>query len=179
MSQDRFFKRLVQLWTTSMVPLTKANVVAYTGASLKKVDALLDGLTTAGTIEMDVQADGTVVWKIPAMRRNLQGAYHLADLQGDAEDNKRSMVLSTALSFFFGPLGWLYAAPTKVAVPGSIAYVLMCSLLPKAILTSVLGVSAPVTALLGAAYAWNYNRNGRRTPLLGDEGPSPKALPPR
>ncbi len=93
-------------------------------------------------------------------------------------DNKKSLIASGALSFFFGPLGWLYAAPLSSALPAIIIYMVACAIMPHFLLAPILALVNPVCALAGVAYALRYNQKGERTPLLGpgDERPS---LPPR
>jgi hypothetical protein len=85
---------------------------------------------------------------------------------------KKSILLSGILSLFFGPLGWLYAAPWAVAIPGSAAYLLVCAILPKFLLVYLLGLLAPLSALGGVVYAMGFNMAGKRTPIFGkDEEP--------
>ena len=45
------------------------------------------------------------------------------------------------------------------------AYVLLCSILPGFLLAPLLGIGLPVSALVGAYYAWEYNQNGGRVSL--------------
>jgi hypothetical protein len=93
---------------------------------------------------------------------------------GKAEE-KKSVLLSGALSFFFGPLGWLYAAPFKEAVPVILVYVLVCSILPNFLLVYLLGMVNVASAIAGVLYAWSYNQEGRRAPLVMKDPPE---LPP-
>jgi len=91
--------------------------------------------------------------------------------------DKKSILLSGGLSFFFGPLGWLYAAPWKVALPGAAIYLLLASLLPTFMLVYLLGIFAPVSAIGGVLYALGFNMAGKRVPIFGKEQePSPKQL---
>jgi hypothetical protein len=95
-----------------------------------------------------------------------------------AGGDRKSVIASGALSFFFGPLGWLYAAPLSSALPAIVIYMVACAVLPHFLLAPILALVNPVCALAGVAYALRYNQKGERTPLLGsgDERPS---LPPR
>lgn len=86
------------------------------------------------------------------------------------ETNKRSVVASGLLSFFFGPLGWLYAAPWKSAIVGGGAYLLAAAILPSFLMVYVVGIVAPVSAIAGVLYALGYNLAGARTPLFGKSG---------
>ena len=87
---------------------------------------------------------------------------------------RKSVVVSGALSFFLGPLGWLYAAPWPVAVGGSLAYLIACKLLPMFIVVYVLGIVAPFSAIAGVLYAMGFNMTGARTPLFGKDRPPPR-----
>jgi len=95
-----------------------------------------------------------------------------------AGEGKKSLVASGLLSFFFGPLGWLYAAPLKEAVPAIVVYSLFW------IVFSHFALFAPIFTLLhilfgaaGVGYALRHNQKGERTSLLtSDPG---RALPPR
>src|SRR5207248_5388147 len=89
---------------------------------------------------------------------------------------RRSLVASGALSFFFGPLGWLYAAPLKDALPGILLFALLYAVLPHFLLLPLLGLLLPVSALAGVTYAWLYNKQGERTSLV--DMARNKELPP-
>ena len=73
------------------------------------------------------------------------------------------------LSLVLGPLGWLYAAPLREAVPGVAIYVGLCSLLPHFLLVPLLGIAAPVSGVAGVYYAWRHNQTGERTGLFSDK----------
>ena len=86
----------------------------------------------------------------------------------------KSLVASGVLSFFFGPLGWLYAAPAREAVPASLLYILgaaMLRFLPFVwwMFAPFLGILSFASALVGVLYASQHNRNGRPTALLEDD----------
>jgi hypothetical protein len=89
---------------------------------------------------------------------------------------QKSILASGLLSFFFGPLGWLYAGALREAVPGALAYVLVCAIVPRFLLVYLLGPFNALSALAGVLYAWSYNRSGRRETLVLPDRP---ALPPR
>jgi hypothetical protein len=91
-------------------------------------------------------------------------------------EGEKNLLAAGLLGFFFGPLGLLYAAPFKVAVPLSILAVVLASTLGIKILFGF-----PILfAALAAAYAWRFNQKGERAPLLGDDdGGEPRALGPR
>jgi hypothetical protein len=98
-----------------------------------------------------------------------------ASASAPAEKDKKSLVASGALSFFFGPLGWLYAAPLKEAIPAILVFAIVCAVLPNFLLAYILPMVNIPSAIAGLVYAWSYNREGRRMPLVLKD---PPALPP-
>jgi hypothetical protein len=88
---------------------------------------------------------------------------------------QKSLIASGVLSFFLGPLGWLYAAPLKEAGVAILAYVILCAVLPHFLLAPLVGLMHPLSAAIGVAYAYRHNQKGERTPLL--PGQSRRALP--
>jgi hypothetical protein len=97
------------------------------------------------------------------------------EIEKAAPADRKSILASGLLSFFFGPLGWLYAGALREAVPGALAYILVCAILPRFLLVYLVGPLNALTALAGVLYAWSYNRSGRRETLLLKD---PPALPP-
>ena len=91
-------------------------------------------------------------------------------------ENKKSVLLSGLLSFVFGPLGWLYAAPWKSGVIGAAVYLLVAAILPNFVLVYLLGVIAPLSAIAGVLYALGYNLAGERIPIFGREADKTRAL---
>ncbi|HEU4615200.1 MAG TPA: hypothetical protein VFS15_24070 [Kofleriaceae bacterium] len=80
----------------------------------------------------------------------------------------KSGIASTAL----GPLGWLYAGSLREAVPAATAWVALLALaqyLPTLLLLPALMVILPLSGLAGVLYAVQYNRNGGRQRLFGDD----------
>jgi hypothetical protein len=92
-----------------------------------------------------------------------------------ASGGGKSILASGLLSFFFGPMGWLYAGSFREAVPGALAYVLVCAIVPRFLLVYLLGSFNALSALAGVLYAWSYNRSGRREALVLKDR---SALPP-
>lgn len=94
---------------------------------------------------------------------------------------RRSIKIGALLGLLFPPAGLAYAAPWKVTVMGSVIYLPLAWLSIKfAFLGTLFGLLLPVHlfgAVLGAGYAWRFNRKGRRAPLLPnndeEEGSSP------
>jgi len=202
MTPHDFEQLVLALWNTTRVPLTRANLLAYTKAPRARMDGWLDAMVRDSLLEVESDADGDLHWTVRGARRPAHGPQtlgemaHLARLSaevdqlaerrppapgpGRAAEGRKSVVLSGALSLFFGPMGWLYAGSMKEALPGTLFYLLLSALVPKFILVYLLGPLNAVAAVAGVLYAWSYNRTGRReTLLLNDGDGSGPRLPPR
>jgi hypothetical protein len=199
-----FEARVLDLWARTRLPLTRANVIAATGAPRAKADLWLDAMVKGDLLELDSDDDGEMLWVVRGTKRPARGLETLDEVRRmqaashDAEivvsrrggalatrspsaalargGDKKSVVASGLLSFFLGPLGLLYAAPLKVALPAVLAWVVACSLIPKFILVYLLGAISPVCAILGVLYAIGYNVAGERVTLFGRDGKEPKQL---
>ena len=88
---------------------------------------------------------------------------------------RKSVLASGLLSFFFGPLGWLYAAPWKSALVGAAGWVLVVAILPQFIIMYLAMLVCPLSAIAGVIYALGFNVIGERTALFGKSQPA--ALP--
>jgi hypothetical protein len=201
-TRESFEQRLLHLWMTSRVPLTRANLQFYTGVGRAKLERWLDELVGGGVLEVDSDDAGELAWTVTGAQRPAQGATHVADvvkleqLKGEVASTRalvrraasdvlaprtsggesKSLVASGALSFFFGPLGWLYAAPLREALPAILVFMLMVMVLPHLLLGPLLGVLMPLSAAAGVAYAWSHNKSGERTSLVDT---ARRKLPPR
>ena len=190
---------MLRLWVTTRVPFTRANLQVMTGAPRKRMEGWLDELCAAGVMDVDVDDQGEMTWKVLGAERPRSGPETVAEKEtmdrlgasvagskgalGALELVKRagglparsegdkSMIASGALSFFFGPAGWLYAAPLRTAGPAALGWLIAIWLLPQFLLLPILGVTAPISALAGLGYAWRHNQTGKRTPLLGPKKP--------
>ena len=112
---------------------------------------------------------------------DLETALQLARKAGDAkheltkprEAGDKSWLISGALSFFFGPLGWLYAGAWRESIPAAalwlVAAALIGNIVPMFLLMPVLMVAMPISAIGGVVYAIGHNRAGERIRLFGDE----------
>ncbi len=112
---------------------------------------------------------------------DLETALDLAKKASDAkheltkprEAGEKSWLISGALSFFFGPLGWLYAGAWRETVPASAIYLIVASIVAKIVpmflLMPVLMVALPLSGVAGVVYAIGHNRGGQRIRLFGDE----------
>ena len=115
-------------------------------------------MTVGGQLDADVADDGEMIWSVRGAARPPSGPETVAELEkverarrrgGDCAEggradaragatglatrggDEKSVVASGALSLVLGPLGWLYAAPLREAVPGVAIYVGLCTLLPQ------------------------------------------------
>jgi hypothetical protein len=195
MKQKEFEARVLAIWLRSRVPLTLVHVQHLSGASRDKSKQWLDAMTIASVLDVDVTDDGEMLWTVRGAARPLSGPETISELErletltsavarapkalarvalggalttqgGDA----KSVVASGVLSAVLGPLGWLYAAPLREAVPGAAVYIGLCSLLPHFLLVPMLGVLAPISGVAGVYYAWRHNQTGERTGLFSDKG---------
>ena len=90
----------------------------------------------------------------------------------------KSLLWSGGLSFFLGPVGWLYAGSLRESIPASIVYLGAAAILqklPLVLIGPVMAIALPVSGLIGTAYAWGYNKKHKRVRLFGSEK---KRLPP-
>jgi hypothetical protein len=194
MNQESFEARILKLWMTTRVPFTRANLQFATGAPRKKMESWLKQRVIDGVLDADVDDAGEFVYSVRGAERPRAGATSVAELEkmdrltrevaGSAGagtalmlqkqassllasgQGETSMVVSGLLSFFFGPLGWLYAGHWKEALPAAGVLILLKFILPTFLLMPILGVVGPVSAGVGVLYAWKYNRKGERQRIL-------------
>jgi hypothetical protein len=194
MKQRAFESRVLEIWMRSRVPLTAAHLQHLTGAPRDKVGRWLDAMAAAGVLDVDVDDEGEMIWKVRGAERPASGAETVAELErmerlsaevGGATKalagvsrmaglarttgDQKSVVASGVLSLFLGPLGWLYAAPLREAVPGVVALVAVSALLPSFLLFPLVGIAAPLSGIAGVYYAWRHNQTGERTGLFSDD----------
>lgn len=203
MNQKAFEVQVLQLWTQTRVPLNLVNLQVMTGVDRRKMEKWLDGLVSSGILELDSDADGNFLWKVPGTPRAGSGVSTLQEWQklnalrsqvpavrgasglparGPVQDEK-SVLGSAALSFVLGPFGWIYSAPLTDAVAGIVVYMMLNALLPSFMFFWLLGLAQPLSALMGMLYAWQYNKTGTRTSIkdmgkdVGKEDGPKKLLP--
>jgi hypothetical protein len=96
------------------------------------------------------------------------------------EKPRKDLRVAAGLGLVLGPLGLNYSAPWKVSVPASVGYMLGVVVLSKIPIlgTGFLAYLVPLIHLAcaagGAAYAWRFNRVGKRAALLPEEKPRGK-----
>lgn len=195
MNRDGFEARVLDLWMTTRVPLTRAALQYATGARRKQLERWLDEMLADGVLDLDSDDEGEILYKVRGAKRPASGPTAVAEvvklksLQGQVaraagaagaaalvprakalmatRPGEKSILASAALSFVLGPFGWLYAAPLREAVPAAVLFVLLYKLLPAFLFAPLLGVLLPISALAGAGYAWAHNQSGGRS-SLGD-----------
>lgn len=202
MKAKDFESKVLAIWLRSRVPLTLAHVQHLTGEPRVRCKQFLDELTVAGQLEADIAENGEMIWSVRGAERPATGAQTVAELEkiealtaevaragsspkallartaasaalAPRGGDQKSLVGSGVLSLVLGPVGWIYAAPLREAVPGVAIYLGLCSLLPHALLGPLLGILAPLSGVAGVYYAWRHNQTGERTPLFGRKKKSP------
>lgn len=80
MKQEEFERALLRLWTTTRVPLTRANLLAVTEAPRAKLDGWMSALVTDGIAELDSDDDGEVLWRVRGAERPKTGPRSVAEI---------------------------------------------------------------------------------------------------
>jgi hypothetical protein len=192
MTQQKFESRVLEIWMRSRIPLTLAHVQHLTGAPRGKAKRWLDDMTTGGALDADVADDGEMIWTVRGAQRPPAGPTTVAEMErlerltAEVSGGKalaplsaakalarrggddKSVVASGVLSLVLGPLGWLYAAPLREAVPGIAAFAAAGALLPHFLLMPLLAIATPLSGIAGVYYAWRHNQTGQRTGLFSD-----------
>lgn len=176
------------------MPFSRANLQFVTGLPRKKLEAQLDALVADGVLDVDSDDAGELVWNVPGAPRSTTGPERaedvrkLADLKREVAGGARkstalvkatpramtlpsggerkSLVASGLLSFFLGPLGWLYAAPLKEAVVAILVYAVVMMVLPHFLLAPLAGILSALSAAIGVGYAYRHNQKGERASLM-------------
>lgn len=211
-----FEQAVLELAMTTRVPLTRANIAFYTGASAKEADKLLDEMLREGILEFDSDDNGDLFYTVTGAKRPGKGPESLTrcsacqkatgagsrctrcgklldaqlraikdevDRAGSALDlvrrgadlatqqqGDKNLVVAGFLGLFGGPLGLFYAAPLKEAGLATLMFLMAWKLLPMILFVPLMSLVLPVSAVLGWMYAWRYNRTGRRSSLILEEG---------
>jgi hypothetical protein len=63
-TRDDFEHRLLSLWMTTRMPLTRANVQFVTGVPRAKLGKWLDELVADGVLDVDADDDGEMIWGV-------------------------------------------------------------------------------------------------------------------
>lgn len=120
--------------------------------------------------------------------RGIGGALELAkkahgvkqELVRKPKVGEKSLVKSGVASMLLGPLGWLYAGSFRESIPAAAAWLafgaIASKFIPMFLLMPVLMVALPLSGVAGVVYAMQYNRQGQRQRLFGDDQKKPKQL---
>lgn len=80
-NRDELETRVLDLWIKTRIPLTLAHLQYHTGIKRKKLRDWLDELVIDGTLEVDVDDDGEMVWRVPGAHRPGDGPKSFAELE--------------------------------------------------------------------------------------------------
>jgi hypothetical protein len=81
MNQESFEAKILQLWMTTRVPFTRANLQFATGAPRKKMEAWLRQLVVDGVLDADVDDAGEMIYSLRGAERPKSGAASPAELE--------------------------------------------------------------------------------------------------
>lgn len=84
MNQRNFEERVLHLWMTTRVPMTKANLLFYTKAPRKKLDGWLDELVGDGILDVDADGDGEMTWGVRGAQRAARGPTSIDEVHSEA-----------------------------------------------------------------------------------------------
>ena len=80
MNREQFEANVLDLWVTTRIPLSRAHLQYHTGVGRQKLNKWLDELTADGVLEVDIDDDGEMLWKIPGASRSSSGPRSFAEL---------------------------------------------------------------------------------------------------
>lgn len=240
MKKDEFESATLELWMTTGIPLTQANLQYHTRLPRRKLRTWLEAMVGEGVLEMDCDDAGEIIYTVPGADRPPTGPRTFAELErlgalrgqvttelvrqnearrrlaaeasrrrgaaarpggrtrgllGELDDsslatattalsiakgarselekgvgeNKKSLLVSGGLSLVLGPLGWLYAGSFRESLPAAAAYLLIAAIVPGFLLLPLLTVALPISAVAGLVYAWQFNRDGQRGHIFGND----------
>ena len=73
MNREDFETRVLELWMTTRIPLTRAHLQYGTGVARRRLNGWLDEMVADSVLECDVDDDGEMVWTVPGAARALDG----------------------------------------------------------------------------------------------------------
>src|SRR3954471_19568816 len=73
MTQQEFELRVLRLWTATRVPMTRANVQAFTKAPRESIQKWMDAMVTDGVAELDSDDAGEMHWTVRGSARSANG----------------------------------------------------------------------------------------------------------
>ncbi len=81
MNREQFESRVLDLWMTTRIPLTRAHVQYHTGLARRQLNKWLDEMVGEGVLECDVDDDGEMLWQVPGAARPIDGPKSFAELE--------------------------------------------------------------------------------------------------
>lgn len=79
MKKDEFETTLLDLWITTAIPLTAANIRYHTRLPRRTVSKWLDQMVASGELEMDVDDSGQTLYVVPGAERPADGPRTFAE----------------------------------------------------------------------------------------------------
>ena len=181
------FRKIVRKMQDDGVALSMANLMVRTELPRATIEDWLDDLQRGASFAKPDRPAASESEKAAAREREapksiVDRAKSLkAEVVGDlvkqqlglgttkGKGTKRELKVGGVLGLALPPVGLVYAAPWPAAIAGSVLYAVLFALamiFPFIGIPYVLIPMHLVGGLAGAAYAWRYNRAGKRTPLL-------------
>ncbi len=81
MNREQFETRVLDLWMTTRIPLSRAHVQYHTAVPRKQLNKWLDEMVGEGVLECDVDDDGEMLWTVPGAARPIDGPRTFAELE--------------------------------------------------------------------------------------------------
>lgn len=69
MKPHEFQQAVIEMWSSTLVPLTRTNLLYYTSVSIKQADKFLDEMITEGLLEFDNDHAGELVYTVRGANR--------------------------------------------------------------------------------------------------------------
>jgi len=186
---DRFQIAIIDLAARG-VRLTVANVVAELGLIPQRVEQMLDQMTREGRLDIEVdESQGFVVYHVRglSLRRRVEsprdvtpaprGALYHREYRNvfplSVLPARKSVAFGALLGALFPGVGLAYAAPWSVVFAATLIVFVLGKFIGGVLLLGPLFwfVSMGVCSVLGGLYAFRFNQEGRRAPLLSESGP--------
>jgi hypothetical protein len=166
--------------------LTVANVVAHLGVEPQKAERMLDQMAREGRLDIEVdEAEGFIVYHVRGLsvrhkerksrdimpsRPSPLLAYREATPTALVE--RKSVTFAVLLGALFPGVGLAYAAPWSVVFAATLIVMVLGKIIGGILLLGPLFwlFAVGVSGVLGGLYAFRYNQEGRRAPLLESSG---------
>jgi hypothetical protein len=80
-NREQFESRVLDLWMTTRIPLSRAHVQYHTGVARRQLNKWLDEMVGEGVLEVDVDDEGEMLWQVPGAARPIDGPKSFAELE--------------------------------------------------------------------------------------------------